>query len=339
MLENTNDLWIESEEIEVENFTDFDLNKYDQEPTPEEIEYVEDQKYMCPSTDYFMEHEAEWEEIDNLVLEYQKSFQNPDDPVQRVKSDRAATQLLDRFYPFIKKYLNLIKTGQINFNNTEQKTFVVLFIEDKNLKYALRSGKPIDKNLKAQIFQRFNFVKETYGNEDEEVILTDLHALFFILAKRYKKIERSFCCYLYYVYKFEVARWIQRFIANPANIHYKNYSYEELNSMGSRELANNTIDLDIEDKICTDKSGVPDISWIQGFNCSEGFQNMTPLERKILIKYYLEKKNDRQIAREYGIHINTCNTKRHQALEKLAKALGVSKNDILRTRNSGITRA
>lgn len=313
-------------------------NKIEKWPE-EEIEYIEDEQSLCPSTDYFMEHEAEWEEIDNIVLEYQKAFSCPNDAEQRRKSDEAGAKLLERFYPFIKKYLNLVKTGQINFNNEEQRTFVVLFIEEPNLKYALRSGKPIDKNLKAQIFQRFNFVKETYGNEDEEIILTDLHTLFFILAKRYKKIDRSFCCYLYYVYKFEVARWIQRFIANPANIHYKNYSFEELNSQGSKELANNTIDLEIEDKICTDESGVPDLSWIQGFNCSEAFQTMTPLERKILIKYYLEKKNDRQIAREYGIHINTCNTKRHQALEKLVKAMGVDKSDIQRTRNSGITRA
>lgn len=303
----------------------------------EELEYIENIHLQCPSEDELMERKSEWDEIDDLVFEYQKKAQPNVSEEQIYKSDLAAMELIERFYPLFKKYLNLIKTGQINFKNMEQRLFVRLFMEEVNLKFALCYQKELDKNTKSIIYQKFNFVRETYGHLDPEEIMTDLHYLFLILAKRYKKMERSFCCYVFYAFKFEVARHIQKFTRNPANIHYRNTSYEELSLVSaSADMANNTLDDDITDKVYTNELGLPNISWIQGLSCSEEFQLLTPLERKIIVKYYLEKKNDRQIAYEYGVHINTVNIKRHTATKKLADALGIDYSKIKRGRNSGL---
>jgi DNA-directed RNA polymerase specialized sigma24 family protein len=118
---------------------------------------------------------------------------------------------------------------------------------------------------------------------------------------------------------------------NPLNIHYKNVVYEDCAHSKNPDLMSD----DIEDHIYENNMGLPDISWISGENCSDAFSTLTPEERKILIKYYLENMCDRQIAEYYDMHLNTCNQKRRQALFKLAKKMGYSRKDIRRSRNSG----
>lgn len=302
----------------------------------EEVEYIENKNLQCPDVDWLMSKQAEWDEIDDLIFEYQKAFEDPS-PEQKIKSDAASEELLRRFYPLFKKYLTLLTTGQINFNNQEQRLFVYLFMDAPNLKYALLTGKNLDRNTKQIIFQKFNFIRETYGHLTEDEILTDLHYLFFILAKRYKKAERSFCCYVYNAIRYEVARYIQKFTRNPLNIHYRNVSFDDCEDNNNKELSHNNDFEGLEDRIYLNDKGMPDTTWIQGLNCSDLFKTLTPLERKLIVKYYLEKYNDKQISDTYGVHLNTCNTKRHNAVMKLAEALGIKKEDIPRSRNSGLS--
>ena len=72
-----------------------------------------------------------------------------------------------------------------------------------------------------------------------------------------------------------------------------------------------------------------------GNNCSDMFSNLTPLDRKILIKYYLEEWKDKQIADHFGMHINTVNQRRRCAAKKIAENLDIELENIKRTRKSG----
>ena len=72
-----------------------------------------------------------------------------------------------------------------------------------------------------------------------------------------------------------------------------------------------------EDKLFENEIGIPDISWVSGLGCSELFEQLTPLERKLLVKYYLEDYNDRQVAEGMGMHINTVNARRRSAAEHI----------------------
>ncbi len=248
------------------------------------------------------------------------------------ESNDATVMLIDRFYPLFKKYLSIIKTGQINFSDISERLLMALFIGDKKLKLALYGKIPLDKETKSAIYQRFNFIKETYGHLETEEIMLDLKMLFIVLMKRYKRTNRSFCCYVSNSYRYEVFRHIQKFNKNPLNIHYKNMQYEDFTKIKSPDV----IDYDdIEDKIYKNSLGLPDLTWIQGETCSDAFSILTPEERKILSKYYLEHMCDRQIAEFYGLHVNTCNQKRRAAVDKLIKYLGLTRDDVCRSRNSG----
>ena len=249
-----------------------------------------------------------------------------------MRSQAAITELVDRFYPLFKKYLSLIKTGQINFGNIEQRLFVALFMDNPKLKAALYGKMALDKDTKSEIYQRFNFIKEGYGHLDSDEILVDLKLLFLNLAKRYNRTGKSFCCYVAYSYRYELFRHIQKFYHNPLNIHYKNIQYEDCAKIDSPDVIDESA---LEDHIYENMMGLPDMTWINGENCSEIFSCLTPEERKIISKYYLENMCDRQIAEEYGLHINTCNQKRRTAINKIAESIGIDPSSIRRSRNSG----
>lgn len=274
--------------------------------------------------------EEEWAEVEALVMEYKKQFEDDATDKQKEVSKAAAEELLERFYPLFKKYLILLRSGQIDFNDKEMKAFVSSFMDEDSLKRALKRKKQ-KAEYRAQIYQKFNFVKETYGSVPEDEILVDLQSIFLGMAKRYKQMGRSFCGYLYNSFRYEVSRHIKRFTKNPINIPYKHTQYEDY-MKSSREPS---IENDFGDKYYEDSLGIPDMTWIQGQSCSDLFAILSPMERKLIVKYYLEEWNDRQISEEFGIHINTVNQKRRKAVGKLANALNIDEKDIKRNRKSG----
>lgn len=273
---------------------------------------------------------AEWTEIENLVLTYQKQFKEGATAQDITEAKKAVLKLIERFSPFFKKYVTLLKTGQINWNDMEMKQFVSSFVDDIELKKALGRKKQ-SAFYRNEIHQNFNFIVETYGALDEDEILLDLQSLLLTIARRYEQIGKNFCAYVYNSYRYEVARHIKKFIKNPLNITYKNLQYED--------CINGTNDYGIqdsyEDNYYEDLTGIPNMSWIQGQNCSDLFSCLSSLDRKILVKYYLEEWKDGQIAENLGMHINTVNQKRRSAAKVIADKLGLDLNSIKRTRKSG----
>ena len=267
----------------------------------------------------------EWTEIENLVLAYQKQFKDGATDADIKEAKKSVTILLERFSPFFKKYVTLLKTGQINWNDMEMKQFISSFIDDIELKKALGRKKQ-SASYRNEIHQNFNFIVETYGALDEDEMLLDLQSLLLTIARRYEQIGKNFCAYVYNSYRYEVARHIKKFIKNPLNITYKNLQYED--------CINGTNDYRIQDSY-EDLTGIPNMSWIQGQNCSDLFSCLSPLDRKILVKYYLEEWKDGQIAENLGMHINTVNQKRRSAAKAIADKLGLDLNSIKRTRKSG----
>ena len=91
----------------------------------------------------------------------------------------------------------------------------------------------------------------------------------------------------------------------------------------------------IGDNYYEDMVGLPDISWVNGLTCSDTFKDLSVFQRKILIKYYLEDWNDRQIAEHLGAHVNTINQKRREAIKTICNEVGIPKSELKRNRKSG----
>lgn len=273
---------------------------------------------------------TDWEEIENNVILFKKKFEEGASEQDIINSEEASAYLLSRFFPLIKKYMSLIRHGQIDFNDIEMKQFISLFIDDINLKRALGRKKQ-STAFKAGIYKNFNFILETYGALPDEDIMSDLQLCFLALCKRYKQVGKNFCAYVYNSYRYEVARHIKNFIKNPINVQYKMLHYEDCMNGEEDILA----DLQYEDTYYENETDLPDNTWINGTECSEPFKKLSTIQRIIIVKYYLEDWNDRQIAEFTGLHINTINQKRRLATEHLAKTTGREFTRKFRNRNSG----
>jgi DNA-directed RNA polymerase specialized sigma24 family protein len=268
----------------------------------------------------------EWNEIEELVLQYQDYLLAKDKSNLRNPTD----VLLERFSPLFKKYLTLVKYNQIDFNDMEQKSFISLFVDDRVLRRML-NRKVTPPSYKSEIYQKSNFIKETYGINNEEDILYDLYICFLNVAKRYKQIGKNFCAYLYNVYKHEVARFIKAYIKNPLSIPYKNFQYEDFIN-GSEDVF---LIEEQENSYYESITGLPDMSWLLGDTCSTEFLFLTPLQRKIMVKYYLEDWSDRQIAESMGVQTSSINGKRREALNMLCEYYNIEPSSLKRMRKSG----
>lgn len=273
----------------------------------------------------------EWQVVEQLILEYQKQFDDNASYIQIQESKEAAFIMLTKFEPLFKKYVQLIKTGQINWANLEIKQFVTHFVDDQELIRALNRKKQSVQQREA-IVKSFNFIKETYGTLSEEEILLDLQEVMLTMAKRYIPAERSFCAYISNAYKHYLARHIKRYIKNPLCIQYKTNAYEDYLQYSQ------AIDMDmlnIEERFYEDEMGMPDMTWIAGDSCSEVFHELDAMDRKILIKYYLEDWNDRMISENFGVHINTINQKRNRIVAIIAEQMDIDLATVKRNRKSG----
>ena len=68
---------------------------------------------------------------------------------------------------------------------------------------------------------------------------------------------------------------------------------------------------------------------------TSSFVYLNPLQRKILIRYYLEDWSDRQIAESIGVQTSSVNGKRREAINILCEFFDVDPNTLKRIRKSG----
>lgn len=248
--------------------------------------------------------EIEWQEIEELVIQYQKCFYDQSPETLR-KSQQASEELILRFQPLFSKYIRILTKGEINFYDPETRAFVFSFIDK-----ATRSHYPHNKK---DIVYKFKFIIKTYGALTSKEILSDITEIFMKLLKRYKQVGRSFCGYLYNAFHHEMSRHVKKFIANPINITYNLDEYKEY--VDAYQL--------IDDFIADyhDKKEVLGLEWINGTECEIFFKDLSVMDRKILMEYYINDQNDKEIGDNFGIDMNTANKRRRKALSKLLKAM------------------
>ena len=274
----------------------------------------------------YLKQSVDWEIIEEYVMSYQSQFAEGATEETVKKAKLSAELLIEKFSPLIKKYIGLLKSGDIDWDDPEMKSFISSFMDDRSLIRALNRKKQT-ASFRSDIYYKFDFILKTYGKISEEEMTTDLNSLLLLKANKYKQQGKNFCSYVYNVYKYEVSRHIKKFTSNPLNVSYKNSIYDD--------AILSSVNMHHEDEYHNSETGIPDMSWISGVSCSNLFLSLSAIDRKILIKYYMEEYNDSQIADVLGMHINTVNQRRRSALKTLADDLGLDYSDIKRTRKSG----
>ena len=114
---------------------------------------------MQPTIDLNLEEESkrkeEWDEIENLVLDFQKQFDKCYiEEEEKEYSKICGDLLIAKFSPLFKKYLTLLKYTHIDFTDKEMKEFIALFMDNYELKKALYRKK-INSTNRAEIYAKF----------------------------------------------------------------------------------------------------------------------------------------------------------------------------------------
>lgn len=267
--------------------------------------------------DEIAERQGEWNEVEALVLAYQKQFEsNPS--IEQIKiSKDSALELLHRFYPYFYKYVILIKSSRINYQDNDLRFFVYSFISEMDLKEKIKNKKKLSIEDRSRILDNFQFIRKTYGAKPAEEILVDINIVFLGMCKKYKSMGRNFCGYLYNVFKYEMMRFVSDYIREPMSIPYRHITYEEY--MASNE---DDIIVDFEESFYTENMGVPDYNWLRGITCSADFWDFDYIKRRILVEYYLEEKTDQEISELIGLTRTRVMRIRQEATQELSEKCG-----------------
>lgn len=236
-----------------------------------------------------------YDKVDNLVLQYQSNL----DP------QRAAHELTLLFSPLFEKYSKIIKENIIDFSDSDSCKFISLFIGDNATRRELK-GQNISSATKEAAYKVANSIKTALYPLSEEDLINEFIIILLTLALRHKA-GKKFCPFLKSSFRYEVARFVSRFMNNPLST--------------SIEL-DETISPNIVHAMPEDPPPVEELdnNWIYGA-CSEIFADLTPLERLIIKLFYIDNCTDIEIAKMTGYHRNWIGIRRRGAVERIKQKL------------------
>ncbi len=222
-------------------------------------------------------------------------------------SSEAGEQLLENFKLFIAKYINICKGSTANTHDVDTALFLALFLKtnEAGIVRRFKFSNKIGASLCNKGLNIINHACESIPFEDMYNIFV---MCFLDLAARYRQQKKyvSFSGYIYACYKYAVAREIRSYTKDPIVFSSEFNKYYTDDGEVPKELAE---EINYEET---------DSLWISGHACSERFSELTPLERSIIYKSYVENKSDRVISEEIGFCRKIVMSYRNKAEDKIA---------------------
>lgn len=270
---------------------------------------------------------TEWYEyIEELVKKYQQG------------DNESGLALINAFEPYMKKYIKIIKDGCIDLKDMDSRQFISLFITDHNARLNLIKH-PQSKEARNAAYKAAAALSKVCESIAMEDIKQDLCVILLSLCNRYvrQSARANFCGYIYNTFRYEIQRKIVDLIKDPLtfmanfNVSFDETSYltQDVDIYIDTDEINNT-PIALED----DELGN---NWIRGLSCDDMFYNLTPLQRLILKKYYIEGFSDPKIADKLCMHKNTIYRNRMKAEDAIAKYMGKNYIEILRAKRDNKT--
>lgn len=223
----------------------------------------------------------EQQEIEQLVLDYQQG----DCPEELIKV----------FKPLIYKYINILKYQRLNFADPKSRHFISLFVSDDYVKNCLRSKNP-PADAKQRVYDILTMLNHALQCYEPDDLFNEAVVALLTLAQNYKQQGKSFLGYVSKTFPYAFHRTIMELIRDP-NVYSSNYncSLETIDDSTPEmlELSCNPYDAINED-----------FSFIKGQTDSP-FAQLTPLDRLILIKRYIDGLTIKEIAAELGYAAST----------------------------------
>lgn len=277
----------------------------------------------------------EYQKVHQLVYKYQAG------------DLQAGEELIESFTMFFTKYVSLIKFGKFDLNHYSTRSFIKLFVEDPTER---RKVNPyLNSKANYVVKKTVELIVKLFETSDQDDIKQDLKSIFLTMCKKYKDTRPSFHDYISKNFHFYTYRYFEKMTKDPISCGYiyipkMVYDTADGDTIGLSDLTNviedekalvesqQTInDLNLHYNI--QNSEIPvikadeiqsvyedefiDINWINGITCTDIFKNLTAFERKIIFMWYVERKTDTEIGKEFNVCRGTINKRRGIAKKKI----------------------
>lgn len=261
---------------------------------------------------------------------------------KETREEKYITQVMDAFAPFTQRYVNLICYGRYKVDDPTIMKFISLYAGSKKAVSSIRQGKNVKSSAEFSL-NTVEMIKETCSTLTQEDIEHDIYVTFLHMINNYKDTKPSFHTYVLRTFHFNLYRQLDKHMRNPLSktslIHtdaqYNNSDeifdrIEDISSEKELSYIDEKVSVQqltkIQDTIKKNNTNIYDddffdINWINGYTCSSIFDCLTPMERRILYLWNIEKKTDGQIAEMFGLYRGTINSKRLKAKRKLEEHL------------------
>lgn len=251
---------------------------------------------------------SKYEEIEQLVLEYQSG-------------KIVANKIVESFNGFFNKYLDIICEGNVNLSNKSIRKFIALFFTDKDAKK--RVGQCFKSSyILIQASVSVNIIHNMFATFDRQEVENVLVSILLELASRYKKNSESpmFQSYLMSSFHFRVYHALIAYTKDPLFYSILDGRYvDEEKLLSYDDIDENIIEVRYH-KLLTESDTLVDDNWIIGFT-SNLFDDLSPVDRKILKLSYVDKYTDSEIADMFGSCRATINRRKSQSKKRLTKKL------------------
>lgn len=237
-------------------------------------------------------------------------------------SHKAQTLLLDKFDPFLSKYISLLYYGVYDVNNYDMRKFISLFVKDTGVRYHLLRNKLNDGGRKhvAETMARIQGMARRYG--DEEDIRQTVQMTFLYCVSIYKRKESKrggwvpFSGFLYSYFYYLLKRNVDTFLIDQLGrktfpLQFEGGGEEEEEFYPGFPAPP---DPGPEDTLGPDEI---DEFWVAGDTAISPFDELTIQERQLLKWRYVDNMRASEIARKITEHPNTVREHFKRISEKL----------------------
>ena len=261
-------------------------------------------------------------EIDELVFRFQEGDGEAGERLLRIFGGHPEDPEPTRF---IGKYYLLLRYGKVNFKDRDTRRFIMLFIDDPEIRKKLIPFYQY-KEVKSHAIKKVELLVKQLEFIPDEDLIQDLRVLFLTQVKKYnskRKGKVRFTGYLYNSYRYVVKNHVER-ILKPKDplthkrqnvIHFQDDRFEDENS-----------EIEINDRIFNDDIRILEDdelgnNWVRGITCGEEFRKLNPFQRLILKLHYEDGYSDGEIGEKLGLHINTIFRQRRATCQIVQKTV------------------
>ena len=245
------------------------------------------------------------------------SYDELEDIIQRYQQgDPAASQeVLDAFRSFLRKYHRLICFGQFDIHDRGTRSFISLFMNEHGKRAKIHQFK-YAPSARYDMYKTVQMIREFFQEHSPEDIEQELVLALLLMAQRYRNNDDTpgFHKYMSRAFHFQIFRQLKgRSIR--AHMSLDESTTEGDDYIDVDKLVNDHAYITVEDQL----EDQIDENWINGFTCSDLFQQLNSVERRILRWYYVDGKSDKEIAKKLGLHRVNVTIRRAKIKDKIAR--------------------